>query len=106
MQESGAGGGYYPQPVYPGPPFARKSNKDIWFALEFILLASGGGSRGYLRIVAPDMTEGDYVEIQCEGASSEEEGNIQWYYNNRVCIHFHLILIIRIRYLKKQKKFE
>jgi hypothetical protein len=38
------------------------------------------------------MTEGDYVEIQCEGASPEEEGNIQWYFNNRVCIHFSSIL--------------
>jgi hypothetical protein len=54
-----------------------------------ISLASGGG--GYLRIVAPDMAEGDYVEIQCEGASQEDEGRIQWYFNNRVCICFHLI---------------
>lgn len=51
-----------------------------------IFLASGG--RGYLRIVAPDMAEGDYVEIQCEGASPEDEGRIQWYFNNQVCIQF------------------
>lgn len=31
------------------------------------------------------MTDGDYVEIQCEGASPEDEGRIQWYFNNRVC---------------------
>ena len=31
------------------------------------------------------MAEGDYVEIQCEGASSEDEGRIQWYFNNQVC---------------------
>jgi hypothetical protein len=49
MQQSG--GGYYPQPPYPG-----------------VVPAPSGGS-GYLRIVAPDMAEGDYVEIQCEGAS-------------------------------------
>ncbi len=54
-----------------------------------ISLASGGG--GYLRIVAPDMAEGDYVEIQCEGASQEDEARIQWYFNNRVCICFHWI---------------
>jgi len=59
------------------------------------LLASGGGSRGYLRIVAPDMTEGDYVEINYEGASPEDEGRIQWYFNNRVCIRFKLISNIR-----------
>jgi len=29
LQESGAGGGYYPQPAYPGSPVARKLNKDI-----------------------------------------------------------------------------
>jgi hypothetical protein len=52
-------------------------------------LASGG--RGYLRIVAPDMAEGDYVEIQCEGASPEDEGRIQWFFNNRVCIYFQSI---------------
>jgi hypothetical protein len=50
-----------------------------------VFLASGAG--GYLRIVAPDMAEGDYVEIQCEGASPEDEGRIQWFFNNRVCIH-------------------
>jgi hypothetical protein len=48
-------------------------------------IASGG--RGYLRIVAPDMADGDYVEIQCEGASAEDEGRIEWYFNNRVCHH-------------------
>jgi hypothetical protein len=50
--------------------------KNCWY-----FLASGGG---YLRIVAPDMTEGDYVEIQCEGATPEDEGRIQWFFNNRV----------------------
>lgn len=49
---------------------------------DSILLASGGS--GYLRIVAPDMAEGDYVEIQCEGAGPEDEGRIQWFFNNRV----------------------
>lgn len=47
-------------------------------------IASGGG--GYLRIVAPDMVEGDYVEIQCEGASPDDEGRIQWFFNNQVNI--------------------
>ena len=32
-----------------------------------------------------DMADGDYVEIQCDGASPEDEGRIQWYFNNRVC---------------------
>lgn len=32
------------------------------------------------------MTEGDYVEIQCDGVAPEDEGNVQWYFNNRVCI--------------------
>jgi hypothetical protein len=57
----------------------------------FIYFKASGGGR-YLRIVAPDMTDGDFVEIQCEGAAPEDEGGIQWYFNNRVCIHFHLIL--------------
>lgn len=30
------------------------------------------------------MAEGDYVEIQCEGAAPEDEGRIQWFFNNRV----------------------
>ena len=34
------------------------------------------------------MVDGDYVEIQCEGASADDEGRIQWYFNNRVCIDF------------------
>lgn len=49
-------------------------------------LSAGFGS-GYLRIVAPDMAEGDYVEIQCEGATPEDEGRIQWFFNNRVRRH-------------------
>jgi len=62
MQEGYAG------PVYPGPPSP-----------------SGGYSgQGSLRIVAPDMTEGDYVEIQCEGASPDDESRIQWFFNNRL----------------------
>mgnify|MGYP007096999908 FL=1 len=48
------------------------------------MIASGVG---YLRIIAPDMSDGDYVEIQCEGASPEDEGRIQWFFNNRVRIH-------------------
>ena len=40
----------------------------------------------YLRIAAPDMAEGDYVEIQCEGASPDDESRIQWYYNEKVRI--------------------
>jgi hypothetical protein len=53
---------------------------------EIVFVASSG--RGYLRIVAPEMTEGDYVEIQCEGASAEDESRIEWYFNNRVRIGF------------------
>ena len=30
------------------------------------------------------MAEGDYVEIQCEGAGPDDEGRIQWFFNNRV----------------------
>ena len=95
MQESA---GYNPQPVYPGPSYpeygpgpapapapARKLDKqgNIVSRIKWDFLASGG--QGYLRIVAPDMTEGDYVEIQCEGAAPEDEGRIQWYFKNQVC---------------------
>jgi hypothetical protein len=83
------GSPYYPQPVYPGVAPGRKlQKKEILIYLIkilYIFLASG---RGYLRIVAPDMAEGDYVEIQCEGATPEDEGRIQWFFNNRVCIYF------------------
>jgi hypothetical protein len=48
------------------------------------LTLSAGGAGGSLRIVAPDMGDGDYVEVQCEGASPEDEGRIQWFFNNRV----------------------
>jgi hypothetical protein len=54
-----------------------------------VFIASG--SRGYLRIVAPDMADGDFVEIQCEGAPPEDEGRIQWYFNNRVRIQVFLL---------------
>ncbi|CAF1504705.1 unnamed protein product [Adineta ricciae] len=37
-----------------------------------------------LRITAPEVVDGDYVEIQCENAASEDEGKIQWYFNNRL----------------------
>jgi hypothetical protein len=57
---------------------------ECYFSFNFIYLLAGGGSI-YLRIVAPDMAEGDYVEIQCEGAAPEDEGRIQWFFNNRVC---------------------
>ncbi|CAF4524399.1 unnamed protein product [Rotaria socialis] len=57
----------YPIPVY--PPVAPDQS---------------GGGQGYLRIVAPDMVEGDYIEIQCEGATPEDEGRIQWFFNNRL----------------------
>ncbi|CAF3691198.1 unnamed protein product [Adineta steineri] len=46
--------------------------------------APSGGGHQYLRIIAPDMTDGDYVEIQCEGASPDDEGRIQWFFNNRL----------------------
>ncbi|UJR23322.1 hypothetical protein I4U23_026336 [Adineta vaga] len=44
----------------------------------------GAAGRGYLRIIAPDMADGDYVEIQCDGALPEDEGGIQWFFNNRL----------------------
>ncbi len=69
--------------------------KNTWY-----FIASGG--RGYLRIVAPDMADGDYVEIQCEGAAPEDEGRIQWFFNNRVCNFFYLSLKkIQIKILNK-----
>ncbi|CAF0757295.1 unnamed protein product [Adineta steineri] len=37
-----------------------------------------------LVIVAPDMADNDYVEIQCTGAEPDDEGKIQWYFNNRL----------------------
>ena len=51
------------------------------------ILPLAGGSRGYLRIVAPDMVDGEFVEIQCEGAAPEDESSIQWFFNNRVRPH-------------------
>jgi len=79
----------YP-PTYPGLVPRRKfknKKKEIFILVSLYFLASGG-DRGYLRIIAPDMAEGDYVEIQCEGAAPEDEGRIQWFFNNRVCIYF------------------
>jgi hypothetical protein len=66
---------------------------------HFCFIASAG--QRYLRIVAPDMTDGDFVEIQCEGAAQEDESRIQWYFNNRVCIDFH-----EISYIKKLRFFQ
>jgi hypothetical protein len=47
------------------------------------------------------VADGDYAEIQCTGAAPEDEGKIQWYFNNRVCIDFNLnssfFFSIRIR---------
>jgi hypothetical protein len=87
MQE---GGPYRPPSRYPdvGPGRKFKIEKICAYRIEicWYFLASGG--RGYLRIVAPDMAEGDYVEIQCEGAAPEDEGRIQWFFNNRVCNFF------------------
>jgi hypothetical protein len=62
------------------------SLKKNFNVFKLLFLASGAG--GYLRIVAPDMAEGDYVEIQCEGASQDDEGRIQWFFNNRVRIYY------------------
>ena len=42
------------------------------------------------------MEDGDYVEIQCEGASPEDEGRIQWFFNNRVCIFFFFFYLSEI----------
>ncbi|UJR20027.1 hypothetical protein I4U23_023161 [Adineta vaga] len=57
---------YKPQPVYPEvtPPVHRNFQS--------------------LRITAPEMTDDDYVEIQCEGAAPDDEGRIQWYFNGRL----------------------
>jgi hypothetical protein len=32
------------------------------------------------------MAEGDSVQIQCEGAASDDENRIEWYFNNRVSL--------------------
>jgi len=47
------------------------------------------------------MTDGDFVEIHCEGAAQEDESRIQWYFNNRVCTDFH-----GISYIKKLRFFQ
>lgn len=52
------------------------------------------------------MTDGDYVEITCEGAAAEDESRIEWYFNNRVCIDVQLIWNIKIRYFKKKFEFK
>jgi hypothetical protein len=63
-----------------------------------------GGGQGYLRIVAPDMTDGDFVAIECEGAAPEDESRIQWFFNNRVCIDFHEISYIeKLRFFQRKK---
>ncbi len=48
------------------------------------------------------MAEGEYVEIQCEGATPEDEGRIQWFFNNQVCI---LYLNIKIKNGQNLKLF-
>ncbi|CAF3609191.1 unnamed protein product [Adineta steineri] len=69
--QSGHSHGAYPQPGYPHPVYPGG-------------VAPGPSAGGqYLRIVAPDMTDGDYVEIQCEGAAPDDEARIQWFFNNR-----------------------
>ncbi|CAF4183766.1 unnamed protein product [Rotaria sp. Silwood2] len=67
-------GRYYPPVVYP----------PVVYPPVYPPITPGGGGQGYLRIVAPDMAEGDYIEIQCEGAAPEDEGRIQWFFNNRL----------------------
>ena len=42
------------------------------------------------------MQEGDYVEIHCEGAAPEDEGRIEWYFNNKVRIHFRFFFLLII----------
>lgn len=45
------------------------------------------------------MTDGDFVEINCEGAAPQDEGRVQWYFNNRVCIEFYSISNIELKSL-------
>lgn len=85
--QQGSGGYLPPSPgISPGRKLTKEEKIIIWIGIHFL-----EGGRGYLRIVAPDMADGDYVEINCEGASPDEEGSIQWYFNNRVRIYFSLI---------------
>ena len=46
------------------------------------------------------MAEGDYVEIQCEGAAPQDEGRIQWFFNGRVSVHHTSDLNIDIQLIK------
>ncbi|UJR07187.1 hypothetical protein I4U23_011475 [Adineta vaga] len=46
-----------------------------------VQLTSNSNHR-YLHIIAPHMEEGDYVEIQCQGAAPHDQDRIQWYFNN------------------------
>ncbi|UJR34734.1 hypothetical protein I4U23_027511 [Adineta vaga] len=39
-------------------------------------------SHTYLHIVTTHMIDGDFVEIQCQGAAQEDYEHIQWYFNN------------------------
>lgn len=68
--------------------FNRAHNVNFFHSLQSTInhldSFSASPSSGVLRIVAPDMRDGEYVEIQCEGAAPEDEGRIEWYFNGRV----------------------
>ncbi|CAF4308597.1 unnamed protein product, partial [Adineta steineri] len=51
---------------------------------EALPVPRSNGARGQLRLIVPDMSEGDNVDIQCEGATREDENRIQWYFNNHL----------------------
>jgi len=59
---------------------AKRNRSNKFYFIYFL-----AGSQ-YLRIIAPDMTDGDYVEIQCEGVAPDDESSVQWFFNNQVCI--------------------
>ncbi|CAF1170648.1 unnamed protein product [Adineta ricciae] len=64
MREGGANGGHSSYITHPG--------------------TMSPSSKGHLRIIVPNIAEGDSVQIQCEGAAQEDESRIQWYFNNRI----------------------
>lgn len=85
------GGSHHSRPPVPAPApaparkCAMQSFRNTW--RRVVRIAGYGGSGGHLRIVVPNMAEGDSVQIHCEGAASEDENEIQWYFNNRVSLH-------------------
>ncbi|UJR34477.1 hypothetical protein I4U23_021884 [Adineta vaga] len=47
--------------------------------------STGFGNDGIINLIitAPDMEEGDFVELQCTGAALEDAESLKWYFNDQ-----------------------